>query len=865
MWDKKDATVACRMLGYKSGKPTRKSKFGSTGSRYILDDVMCEGTETSLFDCGFQKKDNCGKNEGAGVICSGSSRRKKNKIELRGGSSRKEGNVFLNGKPVCDDMWDKKDATVACRMLGYKSGKPTRKSKFGSTGSRYILDDVMCEGTETSLFDCGFQKKDNCGKNEGAGVICSGRRSKKETDVTDVKVKLRGGENRKEGNVFVNGKPVCDDMWDEKDATVTCRMLGYKSGVPTTKSKFGRVPDDFILDDVMCEGTERSLFDCNHQEKDNCDRNEGAGVYCSNDYKHDDDDHDEHDHDEHDHDELQIELKGGSSSLEGNVFVNGKPVCDDMWDYDDATVACRMLGYSSGIPTIKSRFGSVPSDYSMDDVACDGTENSLLDCGYKKQDNCGRGEGAGVICEETKKADNEGYGDDEDHDHNYDADTIELRGGSVPPEGNVFLNGKPVCDDKWDKKSATVACRMLGYKSGLPTRHSRFGAVPSEFALDDVVCTGTENNLYDCHHKLHDNCDASEGAGVICQGYIRDKKKKRRKKNKQRIELKGGSNSQEGNLFVNGRPVCDDMWDDDDATVVCRMLGFASGTHTIRSRFGSVPTNYALDDVTCDGTEESLFDCGYKKKDNCGRGEGAGVICQKTKKEDNYHEDDHDHDHEHEHNHNCTIELKGGHVHNEGNVYIDGKPVCDDKWGKDDATVACRMLGYTKGVATSRSRYGSVPTDFALDDLMCNGSEESLYDCDHSPNANCGSEEGAGVICEDDAHTPPPSPIKTTQPHGDLLELQGGNSRREGNVFLNGRPICDDSWTQNDADVVCRILGFPAGGAATTNGRYGRVDPSYIMDDVKCAGDETSLYDCRFTNEHDCSESEAAGVKCTEG
>ena len=65
-----------------------------------------------------------------------------------------------------------------------------------------------------------------------------------------------------------------------------------------------------------------------------------------------------------------------------------------------------------------------------------------------------------------------------------------------------------------------------------------------------------------------------------------------------------------------------------------------------------------------------------------------------TKKEDNYHEDDHDHDHEHEHNHNCTIELKGGHVHNEGNVYIDGKPVCDDKWGKDDATVACRMLGY---------------------------------------------------------------------------------------------------------------------------------------------------------------------------
>ena len=58
------------------------------------------------------------------------------------------------------------------------------------------------------------------------------------------------------------------------------------------------------------------------------------------------------------------------------------------------------------------------------------------------------------------------------------------------------------------------------------------------------------------------------------------------------------------------------------------------------------------------------------------------------------------------------------------------------------------MFSYTKGVATSRSRYGSVPADFALDDLMCNGNEESLYDCDHSSNANCGPEEGAGVICE---------------------------------------------------------------------------------------------------------------------
>ena len=82
----------------------------------------------------------------------------------------------------------------------------------------------MCDGTETSLLECGFQKKDNCGKNEGAGVICSG--SRRDTE-SDTKIELRGGSNRKEGNVFINGKPVCDDMWDKKDATVACRMLGW--------------------------------------------------------------------------------------------------------------------------------------------------------------------------------------------------------------------------------------------------------------------------------------------------------------------------------------------------------------------------------------------------------------------------------------------------------------------------------------------------------------------------------------------------------------------------------------------------------------------------------------------------------------
>lgn len=123
------------------------------------------------------------------------------------------------------------------------------------------------------------------------------------------------------------------------------------------------VQPDFALDDVTCNGDEESLYDCHHREHHNCGKSEAAGVICQGwirigleillnlkitgkirDHDHDDHDH-EHDEDNHKHDEAKIELKGGSSPIEGNVFVNGKPVCDDLWDDDDATVACRMLGY----------------------------------------------------------------------------------------------------------------------------------------------------------------------------------------------------------------------------------------------------------------------------------------------------------------------------------------------------------------------------------------------------------------------------------------------------------------------------------------------------------------------------------------
>ena len=37
------------------------------------------------------------------------------------------------------------------------------------------MDNVDCDGSENNLFDCAYDKDDNCGPTEGAGVVCFGR------------------------------------------------------------------------------------------------------------------------------------------------------------------------------------------------------------------------------------------------------------------------------------------------------------------------------------------------------------------------------------------------------------------------------------------------------------------------------------------------------------------------------------------------------------------------------------------------------------------------------------------------------------------------------------------------------------------
>ena len=82
--------------------------------------------------------------------------------------------------------------------------------------------------------------------------------------------------------------------------------------------------------------------------------------------------------------------------------------------------------------------------------------------------------------------------------------------------------------------------------------------------------------------------------------------------------------------------VCDDGWDDTDAGVVCRQLGFgSSGTAIGSAGFGQGSGPIWLNSVTCTGNESMLISCGHLGvgiTSSCYHYEDAGVRCFGTNK-----------------------------------------------------------------------------------------------------------------------------------------------------------------------------------------------------------------------------------------
>uniref|UniRef100_A0A0F8CM07 HHIP-like protein 1 n=1 Tax=Larimichthys crocea TaxID=215358 RepID=A0A0F8CM07_LARCR len=86
--------------------------------------------------------------------------------------------IYIDGEwgTVCDDLWTIKNAAVVCQQLGFRYAlKAAKNSEFGEGKDlQILLDDVQCDGTESSLLNCKHSGvgSHNCVHYEDAGVIC---------------------------------------------------------------------------------------------------------------------------------------------------------------------------------------------------------------------------------------------------------------------------------------------------------------------------------------------------------------------------------------------------------------------------------------------------------------------------------------------------------------------------------------------------------------------------------------------------------------------------------------------------------------------------------------------------------------------
>ncbi|XP_060589261.1 deleted in malignant brain tumors 1 protein-like [Ruditapes philippinarum] len=202
--------------------------------------------------------------------------------------------ILLNGQwyPVKASSFRENEAIVACRMLGlYNSGiARIIPNQFGSGADKVFINNFICDGRESSLDKCELHL---------AWVTTNWTTNRLQADKVALtceasKIRLVDGDDSQSGRVEIfiynNWYTVCDSLFDNKDASVICRMLGYTgSGISRAfpGGNYGQGHGGVIVSELECDGSESDIKQCPSKwgtQNNFCDHRRDAGVSCSSMY-----------------------------------------------------------------------------------------------------------------------------------------------------------------------------------------------------------------------------------------------------------------------------------------------------------------------------------------------------------------------------------------------------------------------------------------------------------------------------------------------------------------------------------------------------------------------------------------------------
>ncbi|XP_049326396.1 scavenger receptor cysteine-rich type 1 protein M130 isoform X28 [Astyanax mexicanus] len=830
-WDMRDAAVVCRELGCGEAiDAPRRARFGSGSGPIWVEYANCAGSESSLKNCRSYDwgRQRCNHDEDAGAVCA--------EVRLVG-RSRCSGRVeVLHGESwvtVCDSDFDQQDAEVVCRELG--CGSPVEvlgAAAFGRGEGQVWSEKLQCRRTESQIHFCpkSSSLKHNCSHDNDVGLACSGD-----------KRRLVGGPHACSGRVEKLHRnswlPVCDADFNQQDAEVVCSWeLGCGSPVEVLgAAAFGRAEGQMWSEELQCRGNESHMYLCQTSPslKPNCSHNKDVGLRCSG--------------------HTQARLMNGSDSCSGRVELQylseWGTVCDVSWDMRAASVLCAQLKCGSSVAVLGSDwFGEGSGRIWADVFDCQGNETHLLKCPISSWSRtaCSHKPDAGVICSGSSLASHEGV--------------VRLSGGmECEGEVEVFFrqDWRRVLLDSWSESEASVVCRQLGCGSVLNISSSSSSSPEHSYmCVTGFNCSGSEAHLRNCSSSQAVNCSSTVQLYITCSGTSNTVHSS--------IRLVGSGGDCAGRLevFHSGSwgTVSDELWDIEDAQVVCRRLqcGVAlSAPVPVPARFGSGTGPIWLNEVECEGNEASLWNCRYQLcgEDECGHKDDVGVVCSEYKE----------------------IRLTEG---CEGNleVYYNGTwgNVCVNGMTDETAKLICRELncGRTGSESWSKARVESAPN--WLDNVKCRKHDSTLWHCPSSSwgeNRCDNRNEVACITCSENGNTldltnwlcdssPHERPCSKHIP----LRLRGGVGSCSGwlQVYHNKTwgSVCGDLWDIRDAQVICRQLGCGLALSANRRAVDGSGGGTIWMNRVKCRGNEIHLWDCPHSlkNHTDCSHS--AGVTC---